>query len=219
MMRRLLTGIVAATVALPYRVRCGRMGRRARILPPLLLRGASRVHLGDDVRTEAFAAISAGAAGRVDLGDRCEVGAFARIDADQGHVRLGSDSSVNAFCMLNGYGGLDIGRAVRIASHTVVLSSTHRYDDPRVAVHEQGIEARPTSIGDGAWLGAHVVVVGGVSIGANSIVGAGTVVTDDVPPWAVVAGVPARVIRDRRAAAGREPDRAEPTTATGAETS
>jgi acetyltransferase-like isoleucine patch superfamily enzyme len=153
--------------------------------------------LGDDVRVEAFAALSAAPGGRMEIGSGCEVRSFARLEADTGHLVLGERSSVNPFCLLNGFGGLRIGSDVRIASHSVILSSTHRYDAAGVSIRAQGVEPRETVVGDDVWFGAHVVVVGGVQIGAHSIIGAGSVVLEDVPSNAVVAGVPARVIRMR----------------------
>ncbi len=193
----MLKAVAAAILALPCRLVLGRLGRRPRLSPPLLLRGARRIRMGDDVRTEGFAWLSARGRGRIDVGDRCEIGCFARLEADTGHIAIGDDSSVNAFCLLNGFGGLDIGRQVRIASHTVILSSSHVHDDPTRAIHEQGIRATRTVIGDDVWIGAHVVIRGGVTVGSHSVVAAGAVVLEDVPEYAVVGGVPARTIRMR----------------------
>ena len=184
---------------MPYRLRFGGLGRRPRLFPPLLLAGAGRMRLGDDVRVESFVTLSVSRGGRLEIGSRCELRSFARLEAAVGHIVLGDDCSVNPFCLLSGHGGLRLGNNVLIAAHTVILSSTHRFEDLDVPIRSQGVSVRETVIGDDVWLGAHTVVAGGVRIGSHSIIGAGAVVLEDIPPFAVAAGVPARVIRMRTA--------------------
>lgn len=196
-MSRLLRSVIAELLAAPYRLFLRRVGRRPRLVPPLLLSGARRIRLGDDCRIEAFSALSTVGDGRIEIGSGCEVRSFARLEADVGYILIGDRSSVNPFCLLSGFGGLRIGNHVRIASHCVILSSTHRHDDASIPIHVQGVERKETVIGDDVWIGSHAVIVGGVTIGSHSIVGAGAVVTGDIPPHSVAAGVPARVIRMR----------------------
>ena len=196
-MLRVLRSIAAGVLALPYRLRLGTLGHRPRIFPPLLLSGARRIHVGNDTRIEAYVALTVAPEGRIDVGSECELRSFARLDADTGHITLGDRCSVNSFCLLDGYGGLSIGDDVRIASNSVILSSSHRHDQVDVSIHSQGVERRPTVIENDVWIGAHVVVTGGVRIGAHSIIGAGAVVLKDIPPRSVAAGVPARVVRSR----------------------
>jgi acetyltransferase-like isoleucine patch superfamily enzyme len=190
--------VVAAVLAWPYRFRLQHVGRRPRIFPPLLISGGRRIAIGDDARIESYVALSAGAGGRITIGARCELRPFAQLEADTGFIEIGDGCSVNQFCVLNGFGGITIGQGVRMAAHTVVLSSSHQFDDSAAAIHAQGVTARRTIIGDDVWIGAHVVVLGGVHIGAHSVIGAGAVVRDDIPEFAVAAGIPARVVRDRR---------------------
>lgn len=185
-------------LALPYRTRLRRLGRRPRIFPPLRITGASRISVGDDARIEHYVTLSAGVGGRIVIGARCELRPFAQLEADQGFIEIGDSCSLNQFCVLNGLGGLTLGNGVRMAAHTVVLSSTHRIDDPGAPIHAQGMEPLRTIIGDDVWIGAHVVILGGIRIGAHSVIGAGAVVRDDIPEYAIAAGVPARVIRTRR---------------------
>lgn len=196
-MMRALRSSAAALLALPYRLRFGSLGRRPRLFPPLLLSGTGRIHVGDDAWIESFVALSAEREGRIEIGSSCELRSFARLEADTGHIMLGDRCSVNPFCFLNGFGGLTIGNDVRIASNAVLLSSSHRHDDVDVSMHSQGVERRPTVIEEDVWIGAHVVVTGGVRIGAHSIIGAGAIVLKDIPPFSVAAGVPARVVRAR----------------------
>jgi len=199
MLRRVVTSIVAELLALPYRARLGHLGRRPRLFPFVRVSGGRRVRLGDDARVQSFAALSAVAGGRVTIGASCELGASAQLEAAGGQITMGDRCSVNQFCVLNGFGGITIGNDVRIAAHTVIVSSTHRIDSIALPIRAQGNEPRPTVIGDDVWIGAHCVVLGGVRIGAHAVIGAGSVVRHDVPEYAVVAGAPARVIRMRTA--------------------
>jgi acetyltransferase-like isoleucine patch superfamily enzyme len=82
-----------------------------------------------------------------------------------------------------------------IANGCVVTDANHRFDDPSKPLTHQGFTSKgPTHVGNDCWLGANVVVTSGVTIGDRSVVGANSVVTEDVPPFSVVAGSPARVI-------------------------
>jgi len=117
----MLESFAAELLALPYRLRFGRIGRRPRLFPPLLISGARGIQLGDDARVESFVALSVARGGRMEIGSQCELRSFARLEADSGHLVLGEKCSVNSFCLLNGYGGIPVENSVRIASHSVIL--------------------------------------------------------------------------------------------------
>lgn len=199
-MRAFAVRIAKALLALPFRLRLGSLGRAVRLRPPLLLHGARRIHIGDRVSIEQFAGLSAAIGGVIRIGDDCEIRCFTRLEAHQGWLQLGVRSSVNPFTLLSGFGGLTIGNDVRIGSHCAVLSSSHRFESTDVTIREQGVLASATVIEDDVWLGAGCTVIGGVRIGRGSIIGAGSVVTRDVPPWSIATGVPAKVVRSRRPA-------------------
>jgi acetyltransferase-like isoleucine patch superfamily enzyme len=113
-------------------------------------------------------------------------------------ISVGSRSSIPNMSVIDGRGGLTIGNDCLLGFENVILSSTHaseRIDRPIAA---QGMFQSPVEIGDDVWTGCRVVVLPGVRIGSHAIVGAGSIVTDDIPDWAIAVGAPARVIRDRR---------------------
>lgn len=128
-----------------------------------------------------------------ELGDRSYVAAHAHVS---GVVTIGADSSVNAFATVRGR--VAIGRAVRIGGHTSILGFDHGFADIDQEMFRQPLTSAGVRIGDDVWIGSHVVVLDGVRIGSHAVVGAGSVVTKDVPDWAVVVGNPARVVSDRR---------------------
>jgi acetyltransferase-like isoleucine patch superfamily enzyme len=163
----------------------------------VFVRGGGSIVVGDDVRIEAFASLSASKGGRLEIGSMCEIRGFALVEGDTGELVIGDRSSVNPFCLLNGYGGLRIGKNVRIASHAVLLSSSHHIADPATPIVEQGIEGRSTLIEDDVWIGSHAIILGGSRVGAGSVIGAGSIVTGAIPPGVVAVGAPAKVIRSR----------------------
>ena len=123
--------------------------------------------------------------------------------AHGGEIVLGENCSVNPFCVLYGHGGLHIGNYVRIATHCVFVPANHVFDDPDMPIARQGQTTEGIRIGDDVWLGAGCRVLDGVVIGQGAVIGAGSVVTKEVPSMTIVAGVPARVIGSRVAKTGR----------------
>jgi len=95
-------------------------------------------------------------------------------------------------------GGIRFGNNVLIGPYTVIHSGNHIFKDPHLPINKQGFIFRTIIIEDDVWIAAHCTILSGVSIGKGSVVAAGSVVTKDVPPYTIVAGVPARVISYRR---------------------
>ena len=111
----------------------------------------------------------------------------------EGRLTIGDCSFVNHECLIDTAGDVTIGRNVALANRVSLLTSSHETDDPRARAGRRVLA--PIVIGDGAWLGANVTVLGGVAIGEGAVVAAGSLVRADVPPHTLVGGVPARVLR------------------------
>lgn len=110
---------------------------------------------------------------------------------------LGDNVSIHPMSYIDATGHVTIGSNVSIAHSVTILSSTHSFTTRRIPMKYQPVEFLATTIGDDVWLGAKATVLGGVTIGRGSVIGAGAVVTRDVPSFAVVAGIPARIIARR----------------------
>ena len=115
---------------------------------------------------------------------------------DDARVRIGAGSFLNLGVMVAAQELVEIGQHCMLANGCFVSDANHRHDDPQKPITWQGFESKgPTRIGDNCWLGANVVVTSGVTIGERSVIGANSVVTRDVEPFTVAAGIPARAIR------------------------
>ncbi|MBK8900818.1 MAG: acyltransferase [Anaerolineaceae bacterium] len=110
-------------------------------------------------------------------------------------IKIGRDSLIGEYTIIRGQGGVTIGDRVFTSPFTQIIAVNHIFDDPKRPFTHQGITAEGIVIEDDCWLGAGAVITDGVRVGQGSVVAAGAVVTRDVPPHSVVAGVPAKVIK------------------------
>ena len=134
------------------------------------------------------------------------IGKNSFFTAKGGAISVGDHTSFNMNVHINASvgGRISIGRWCLVGPNVVMRTAGHRYADPGRCIRDQGHLIGDITIADDVWIGANAVVLGGVAIGRGAVVGAGSVVTRDVPPMAVVAGVPARIIKHRADGIGRE---------------
>ncbi len=111
-------------------------------------------------------------------------------------IRIGVDSLVGEYSVIRGQGGVTIGDRVYTSPGTQIIAVNHIFNDPQRPFVEQGITAEGIVIEDDVWLGSNCVITDGVRVGKGAVVAAGAVVTKDVPPHTIVAGVPAKVLRE-----------------------
>ncbi len=108
------------------------------------------------------------------------------------NIRLGRNVFINQNCTMYDLGGIDIADDVMIGPNVSLITSGHPLEPSR---RRAGVTAAPIALGRNVWLGANVTIIGGVTVGENAVVAAGSVVTKDVPADTLVGGAPARVIR------------------------
>jgi len=130
------------------------------------------------------------------MGDHSVLGPSFRLWVDSGAtIRIGANCYLNGMTTLAAAQSIEIDDCVLIAWNVQVIDNQHRTTDRSRPIIEQGIDrVAPVRIRGGAWLGANVVVMPGVTVGRNAVVGANSVVTRDVRDFATVAGAPAHVI-------------------------
>ena len=144
------------------------MGARVRFLGPVRLFIGSHSALFDDVILSGV--------GEVHIGDRSTIG-HNSVLVSRERIQIGNDCMLAAFCY--------------------VLDVDHEFDDPAAPIPQQGLRVKPVVVGNDVWVGAGSFILRGVTIGDGAVVAANSVVTEDVPPYTVVAGSPARVIKKR----------------------
>jgi acetyltransferase-like isoleucine patch superfamily enzyme len=133
------------------------------------------------------------------LGARVEIeqDVFLKVVDDAAVLAIGDFTFIGRGCEIDVALSVTIGRHVLLAPNVFVTDHTHNH--ARAArLDEQGIASAAVSIGDDAWIGTGAVILAGITIGSGAIVGAGAVVTRNVDPYSIVAGVPARVVGERR---------------------
>lgn len=113
------------------------------------------------------------------------------------HIKIGDNSGIGVNCWVRG--PVEIGKDVMMGPEVIILTYNHRYDRLDIPMRLQGhMPAKKVVIEDDVWIGTRAIILPGVHIGKGSIIGAGAVVTKDVPPYAIVAGNPARIIKYRK---------------------
>jgi len=127
------------------------------------------------------------------LGNYSVIESFACINNAVGDVIIGDHTRIGLHNTI--IGPVDIGNHVNLAQGITVTALNHNFSDTNKRIDEQGVSTNPVTIEDDVWVGANAVILPGVTIGEHSVVAAGAIVTKDVPPHSLVAGVPAKVIK------------------------
>jgi galactoside O-acetyltransferase len=161
-----------------------------RVVYRRLMKGAGRITVAENVVIRGFRNIS--------LGDGVVVMVSSYVYADHGYCTIGDRTAINNNVQLSAnHGTINIGCNVLIGPNVVLRAADHVFDSRDIPIRDQGHRGGVITLEDDVWLGANVVVLRDVRIGRGAVVGAGAVVTSDIPPYAVAVGVPARVIRIR----------------------
>ncbi len=141
--------------------------------------------------------IEIGKQGRVELGRWSWLGHGTKIRAHEGTVSIGAKTVLGQECTVSAFHHVSIGRECVIADRVMLIDFDHGASEVERPVRLQGIYKRDVRVGHNVWIGYGACILRGVTVGDNAIIGTGAVVTRDVPANAVMAGVPARVIRMR----------------------
>jgi acetyltransferase-like isoleucine patch superfamily enzyme len=149
-------------------------------MPPLRLNGEQRIEIGD----------------RVFAGPSCWLQAIPDGDNRETAISIGSGTSIAGLCVISAVRSVRLEKNVLLARNVYISDHIHKYTQTDLPILAQGIDKiKPVLIKAGAWLGQNVVVCPGVTIGAGSVIGANSVVTQDIPDYCVAVGAPARVVK------------------------
>ena len=161
------------------------------------------LNLKDEVMVDRKCIIHKGAViriwkgGKINIASGTEVLHGALILTYGGDITIGSNCSINPYSILYGHGGLTIGNNVLIAGGSMLVPNNHVYEHRDRPIVLQGSTSKGIRVEDDVWIGHGCSILDGVTIGKGSVVAAGSVVNKDVPPYSIVGGVPAKVLKKR----------------------
>jgi acetyltransferase-like isoleucine patch superfamily enzyme len=154
-------------------------GEKSILVPPIRLAGESRIAIGDQVC----------------IGSRSWIQTLPSCPAHVG-LRIGNGTGISGSCVISAACNITIEDNVVIASNVCIVDHLHCYADPNRPISLQGIEKiAPILIRQNSWIGENVVILPGVTIGRNSVIGANSVVNRSIPDYSVAAGAPAIVVK------------------------
>ncbi|WP_420208911.1 acyltransferase [Candidatus Electronema sp. JC] len=178
----------------------GAAGRNPVFGHHLALRGIHRIFFGDNVMLDDYVFLSfrGEAEQSIRLGSNVLIGRYSQVRARGGEIQLADNVSIGAFCYLGTASKLIVDEHCLFGGNCFIGGVQHGFSDPSRPIAEQPLVDRGgIVIGRDVWIGAHAVVNDGVRIGDGAVIGANAMVTKDIPPFAVAAGIPAKVISQR----------------------
>jgi acetyltransferase-like isoleucine patch superfamily enzyme len=182
-----------------YRSLFAYLGNSVQILSGLEFQGIDKIRIGNCVTLRSGARIRRiGANSFISIGDHTNIDSGANIRTYRNAaVIIGDHCYVGPYTCISG-GQVTIGNDCLIASHCSIYANNHIFANPHQKIRDQGSTNEGIIIEDDCWIGSGVRIVDGVTISKGSVIGAGAVVTKDIPPFSIAVGVPARVIKQRK---------------------
>ena len=175
------------------------VGKKVRIFYP------NNLQVGYNTIIEDGAEINCLSLQGIKLGNRVTIGKYAIIRPSNIYggpigegLTMGNNSNIGPYNYIGCSGKITIGNNVMLAPRVSIYAENHVFDHPEILIRDQGVEKKEVIIEDDCWIAANSILLAGVTIGKGSVVAAGSVVTENVPPYSVVAGVPAKWIKSRK---------------------
>lgn len=174
------------------------LGNNVRIRHKNLISLGRTTFIGDNVEINALSKKG------ISFGDNVSLHRNSIIDCTGGIRSIGEGLTIannvgfSPNCYIQVRGPVIIGNNVLFGPEVNIFSETHNFDNPDVFINEQGETRKGVIIKDGVWVGSRATILDGVTVGENSIIAAGSLVNKDVPPYSIVAGVPAKIIKHRK---------------------
>ncbi|MFO7963733.1 MAG: acyltransferase [Desulfobacterales bacterium] len=156
--------------------------------------------LGHRVAIDENVLLDSGGPGnyRLKIGDDVIISRGCVLQAKIGDITIGDECNFGCYNVITSASGIQIGKNVLTAAHCCIGGAQYRFENLDIPIMHQGILAQPPLIiEDNVWLGAGSMVLNGVRIGKGSIIGAGAVVTSDLPDYVIATGIPAKISRFR----------------------
>jgi acetyltransferase-like isoleucine patch superfamily enzyme len=169
------------------------------------IRQASYIHVGKNFIAQDHCEINGLSQKGLVFGDKVTIGSYAIIrptnlyggEAGVG-LKVGNNSSIGPYSYIGCSGYIEIGDNVMMSPRVSIYSENHNFSETDRPMIEQGVTRSFVIIEDDCWVAANVVILAGVTVGKGSVIAAGSIVTKDVPPYSIVGGNPARIIKSRK---------------------
>lgn len=178
---------------------CTHFGKNVKVLGKVdvRVRDNGKIIIGDNVTIYGPLQLWVRDNAKIVIGDYCYIDSYVRLDAAwDAVIELGHHVTINAYSMINSSIGVKVGSNSLISFYVCIIDVDHGIKR-NVLIRNQLPVGSPIEIGEDTWIGWGACILKGVKIGNGAVIGAGSVVTKDVPPYTVVAGVPARKIKER----------------------
>lgn len=198
-------GLVLRRMAYPWLL--GAVGKNVTFGQGVVLRHPHKIRLGDDVVIDDLVLLDAKGSsnGGIDIARGAFVGRGTILSCKDGDIVLGERINIGFNSEIFSGSSVRVGRDGLFAAYTYLVGGGHDFESDALAVLDQARPSRGIEVGDNVWLGTGAKVLDGVRLGRDVVVGANAVVNVDLPDGAVAAGVPARVLRQRRVSPAEPP--------------
>ena len=186
-----------------YPLLLGACGRNVVFGQNVVLRHPHRIRIGDDVVIDDNCLVDAKGDTNIGItiGSGVFIGRNTILSCKNGDIELASGANVGFNCEIFSASRVSVGRDTLIAAYCYLIGGDHAQSDPSRPINAQERHSAGITVGHEAWLGAGAKILDGVTIGDRAIVGAAAVVRESVPPGAIAAGIPARIVGQREGAA------------------
>jgi acetyltransferase-like isoleucine patch superfamily enzyme len=178
----------------------GSCGRNVVFGQNVMLRHPHKIHIGSNVVIDDHCLLDAkGDTNRgITIGDGVFVGRNTILSCKNGDIELADGANIGFNCEIFSASRVTVGASVLMAAYSYVIGGDHDFSDPSRPVLDQERRSAGVTIGRGVWMGAGAKILDGVSIGEHAVIGAGSVVRNDVEAQAIAVGIPARVVSSRK---------------------
>ena len=188
---------------------CGSSGGLLFVGRGTALRNVRHLHCGRNVIIEDFVEIQALSTRGVRLGNNVSLGRYTVVRPTGNYggsvgegMTIGQGTSFGPFCYIGCSGYMSFGCNVMVGPRVSFFGENHIFEAIDLPIRDQGVRKGPVTVEDNVWIGSHAVILPGVRIGTGAIIASGAVVNRDVEPYAIMGGIPARLIQYRP---GRRP--------------
>jgi acetyltransferase-like isoleucine patch superfamily enzyme len=178
----------------------GSVGRNVVFGVNVTVRHPHKIAIGDNVVIDDNCCLDAKGTDNkgIAIGTGVFVGRNTILSCKNGDIVIDDHANLGFNCEIFSASRVRVGKNILMAAYTYLVGGDHLYDRVDIPVLQQGRTARGIEVDDNVWLGTHVVVTDGSTIGRDAIIGAGAVVVGEIPEFAIATGIPAKVVRDRR---------------------